>query len=457
MRAAEREIRRVVEDGRRSDATRGYGASERDARRPAGPTVRTTGRFDDGYRDDRDDGDDGDLSYDEEEDDWILEGLEDELADAAAWAGGGAGASPGRYRPAAMSKYVDDDFEPMVYTREPDDADEYNFFAGSRFRQLGAAPGVEAALAEMGIERLSHIQALTYKALAADSDDETREGRPGDAAGVNSPEPSVASDAGAPPETPPATPSQNVLLDQAGSGKTLAYLLPLMQRLQTVERGAGAREAQPAAAADPVSHLGAGRAGARGGAPARARGPEVLLLAMTGGNQGKTQTQTLKEGVDVVVGTPGRVGHLLDVGKLEVDDLEAVVMDECDVLLGDSFEFAGRWCPPRRDARGEKNGQRNQVRAGHRDHPGGRPAAARGVFRGRPACGARPRPAQAGGGSAERLVDRSAGTQWTTRAGPGRKYRALEQLLEAEREKDKGRSGRKGEGGAARRMLLFLQ
>ena len=77
-----------------------------------------------------------------------------------------------------MSKYVDDDFEPMVYTREPDDADEYNFFAGSRFRQPGAAPGVEAALAEMGIERPSHIQALTYKALAADSDDETREDDP---------------------------------------------------------------------------------------------------------------------------------------------------------------------------------------------------------------------------------------------------------------------------------------
>ena len=83
----------------------------------------------------------------------ILEGLEDELVDAAAWAGGVAGSpsSPGRYRPAAMSKYVDDDFEPMVYTREPDDADEYNFFAGSRFKQLGATPGVEAALAEMGI------------------------------------------------------------------------------------------------------------------------------------------------------------------------------------------------------------------------------------------------------------------------------------------------------------------
>ena len=457
VRAAEREIRRVVEDGRRSDATRGYGASERDARRPAGPTVRTTGRFDDGYRDDGDDGDDGDLSYDEEEDDWILEGLEDELADAAAWAGGGAGASPGRYRPAAMSKYVDDDFEPMVYTREPDDADEYNFFAGSRFRQLGAAPGVEAALAEMGIERPSHIQALTYKALAADSDDETREGRPGDAAGVNSPEPSVASDAGAPPETPPATPSQNVLLaDQAGSGKTLAYLLPLMQRLQTVERERGrARPNRPRllilcpTSELVVQVLGVVRRLARGGLKCRS-------LAMTGGNQGKTQTQTLKEGVDVVVGTPGRVGHLLDVGKLEVDDLEAVVMDECDVLLGDSFEFAEQ-VAPLRDATlaARKTGSGTKFVLVTATIPEDVLRQLEAFFEGDLRVVQGPGLHRPAAGLLERLVDCSGGDVVDDQSGFYRKYRALEQLLEAEREKDKGRKGRKGEGGAARRMLLF--
>ena len=177
VRAAEREIRQLVEDGRRSDATRGYGAAERDARRES-PPDKLGSPGDDGYGD-GEYYDDDDL----EDDDWILEGLEDELADAAAWAGGVAGSpsSPGRYRPAAMSKYVDDDFEPMVYTREPDDADEYNFFAGSRFKQLGATPGVEAALAEMGIERHSHIQALTYKALAEDAAEETREERSDDA------------------------------------------------------------------------------------------------------------------------------------------------------------------------------------------------------------------------------------------------------------------------------------
>ena len=443
--AAEREIRRLVEDGRRSDATRGYGAAERDARRR------------DGTGDDEYAADDGDLPYDDlEDDDWILEGLEDELADAAAWSGGGASASTGRYRPAAMSKYVDDDFEPMVYTREPDDADEYNFFAGSRFKQLGATPGVEAALAEMGIERPSHIQALTYKALAGDfaKETETREGRSDDAAGLNSPEPSAASDAGAFPETPQETLSQNVLLaDQAGSGKTLAYLLPLMQRLQMVEQERGrARSNRPRllilcpTSELVVQVLGVVRQLARGGLKCRS-------LAMTGGNKGKTQTQALKEGIDVVVGTPGRVGHLLDVGKLEVDDLEAVVMDECDVLLGDSFEFAEQ-VAPLRDATlaAKRAGGETKFVLVTATIPEDVLRQLKMFFEGDLRVVQGPGLHRPAAGLLERLVDCSGGDVVDDQSGFYRKYRALEQLLEAEREKGKGR---KGKGGAARRMLLF--
>ena len=438
VRAAEREIRQLVEDGRRSDATRGYGAAERDARRLEPP--RTFGSpGDDGYGD-GEYYDDDDL----EDDDWILEGLEDELADAAAWAGGVAGspASPGRYRPAAMSKYVDDDFEPMVYTREPDDADEYNFFAGSRFRQLGATPGVEAALAEMGIERPSHIQALTYKALAEDAAEETREEH--------------SDDAGALEETPRETPSQNVLLaDQAGSGKTLAYLLPLMQRLQTVERERGrARPNRPRLLVlCPTSELvmqvlGVVRQLARGGLKCRS-------LAMTGGNQGKTQTQTLKEGVDVVVGTPGRVGHLVDVGKLEVDDLEAVVMDECDVLLGDSFEFAEQVAPLRDAtlaARKTSSGVATKFVLVTATIPEDVLRQLKAFFEGDLRVVQGPGLHRPAAGLLERLVDCSGGDVVDDQSGFYRKYRALEQLLEAEREKG---PGKKGKGGAARRMLLF--
>ena len=120
----------------------------------------------------------------------------------------------------------------MVYTREPDDADEYNFFSGARFSNLGATAGVSESLKEMGIERPSHIQALSYRALSGVlADDDSQDEEDGDDDGEDSSSPRSSS---------AASPPQHVLLaDQAGSGKTLAYLLPLLQRLSRFEQTEG--------------------------------------------------------------------------------------------------------------------------------------------------------------------------------------------------------------------------
>ena len=47
---------------------------------------------------------------DDDDDDWLLEGLEDELEEGRRWAQGKD------YLPELLSKYVEDDFEPIVYT-----------------------------------------------------------------------------------------------------------------------------------------------------------------------------------------------------------------------------------------------------------------------------------------------------------------------------------------------------
>jgi ATP-dependent RNA helicase DDX18/HAS1 len=170
-----------------------------------------------------------------------IEGLEDELNDAAEWAG--ATGKKG-YQPELLSKYVDEDFEPMVYTREPDDADEYNFFSGARFANLGATAGVSESLKEMGIERPSHIQALTYKALAGEirseaelqeEAEEKQEAGEGDEKEEG--EEKEKEEGGG--EVEVDGPQHVLLADQAGSGKTLAYLLPLLQRLARFEQTAG--------------------------------------------------------------------------------------------------------------------------------------------------------------------------------------------------------------------------
>ena len=177
---------------------------------------------------------------------------------------------------------------------------------------------------------------------------------------------------------------------------------------------------------------------------------------MTGGNQGKTQTQTLKEGVDVVVGTPGRVGHLLDVGKLEVDDLEAVVMDECDVLLGDSFEFAEQ-VAPLRDATLAARKRAAEPSSCWSPRPSRRTSCGSSRRFSRATCvWCKARPAQAGGGSARApggLLRRGRG---------GRPERVLPQVSRARAtagggaREGQGQKGQKGRGwrGAAHAALL---
>lgn len=59
-----------------------------------------------------------------------------------------------------------------------------------------------------------------------------------------------------------------------------------------------------------------------------------------GGFKWRTQKEALDEGVDMVVATPGRLAEHIKAGNLRLEQCRAVVLDEVDVLLGDTFAFA---------------------------------------------------------------------------------------------------------------------
>lgn len=128
-----------------------------------------------------------------------------------------------------------------------------------------------------------------------------------------------------------------VLADHAGSGKTLAYLLPLLQGLKQEEAALGAGATQPRCprlvVVVPTAELAAQvlrvmRALSRAGLRLRS-------AAATGGRPLRTQREALEAGLDVVVGTPGRLAELLQDGCLQLTFCKAVVVDEVDVLLGE--------------------------------------------------------------------------------------------------------------------------
>lgn len=116
-----------------------------------------------------------------------------------------------------------------------------------------------------------------------------------------------------------------------GTGKTLAFALPIAEKLAETAPG---RHAKPRALIlVPTREL----------AIQVAREFETVandlrVLSVYGGANIVPQMKTIRDGVDVVVGTPGRMIDLLNRGSLTLDEIETVVLDEADYMLDRGFK-----------------------------------------------------------------------------------------------------------------------
>ncbi|KAM9317423.1 ATP-dependent RNA helicase DDX1 [Gastrophryne carolinensis] len=71
--------------------------------------------------------------------------------------------------------------------------------------------------------------------------------------------------------------------------------------------------------------------------------PKLRELLIIGGVAAKDQLATLESGVDIVVGTPGRIDDLISTGKLNLSQVRFLVLDEADGLLSQGYsDFINR-------------------------------------------------------------------------------------------------------------------
>ena len=63
----------------------------------------------------------------------------------------------------------------------------------------------------------------------------------------------------------------------------------------------------------------------------------VSSLVVFGGSKRASQVETLKQGIDVLVATPGRLVDLVEADDLSFDEIEIFVLDEADMLLDMGF------------------------------------------------------------------------------------------------------------------------
>jgi superfamily II DNA/RNA helicase len=159
------------------------------------------------------------------------------------------------------------------------------------FAEFGVRPEIVRALAEAGIERTFAIQALTLP-LAMSGDD---------------------------------------LIGQArtGMGKTLGFGVPLLHRLEIPGDGT-----PQVLVVVPTRELCVQVANDLKGA---SKHLNVSTLAIYGGRPYESQIESLRKGVDVVIGTPGRLLDLAERGALVLGKVRGLVLDEADEMLDLGF------------------------------------------------------------------------------------------------------------------------
>ena len=181
-----------------------------------------------------------------------------------------------------------------------------DFSSPPSFAELGLPPALLAALDSVGYETPSPIQAATIPHLLAGSD----------------------------------------LLGHAptGTGKTAAFALPLLARIDLAQR------VPQVLVLTPTRELALQVAEACQRYASALSGFHVLPIY--GGSDYGGQIRQLKRGVHLIVGTPGRIMDHMRKGTLRLDALQALVLDEADEMLRmgfiDDVEWILEQTPPQR-------------------------------------------------------------------------------------------------------------
>ena len=120
-----------------------------------------------------------------------------------------------------------------------------------------------------------------------------------------------------------------IALAQTGTGKTAAFGIPLLQRIDTSFRDTQALVLSPTRElclqiADDIRDFSKYIDG-------------VHVEAVYGGAAIEPQMRALKKGVQIIVATPGRLIDLMHRGKVHLDLVSNIVLDEADEMLNMGF------------------------------------------------------------------------------------------------------------------------
>mgnify|MGYP003873272583 CR=1 FL=1 len=173
--------------------------------------------------------------------------------------------------------------------------EEDGHFPGDPFFELGLAPSIVDDIAAQGLTEPTPIQQEAIPAILAGHD--------------------------------------LIGLAQTGTGKTAAYLLPLLNKLLDKRKAKEVRRTSVLILA-PTRELAYQISDS---IKAFSGSFKVRYITICGGERYDFQIRSLNKGVDVIVATPGRFEDLQARGKVKLDDIEHFVLDEGDQMIDLGF------------------------------------------------------------------------------------------------------------------------
>ena len=125
---------------------------------------------------------------------------------------------------------------------------------------------------------------------------------------------------------------------QTGSGKTAAYLIPIVQRL--LQAGVGGRSRSRQACPEVVIMSPTRELAIQIKDEARkfCNGSDLQCMVVYGGTSTAHQAAKLEEGCNILVATPGRLHDYVERGKVSYCELQFLVLDEADRMLDMGFK-----------------------------------------------------------------------------------------------------------------------
>ena len=118
-----------------------------------------------------------------------------------------------------------------------------------------------------------------------------------------------------------------VAQSQTGTGKTAAFLIPVLEKLEVNSRPQVLVLVPTRELALQVSEE----------AKKLSSHKNLRILAVYGGDPIHRQLRLLRQGVEVIVGTPGRVIDHLEKGNLKTENLKFLILDEVDEMINKGF------------------------------------------------------------------------------------------------------------------------